>query len=529
MGDDFDFDDFGELSLEHEYHNLANDYYKIGEFEKSVEHYNKALELNPDLLETYFNRGLAYTRLMQYDKALEDLTKVIELNPHLAEAYYTRGLVYEYKQDYPRAVQDYDKALETDPGYTKAETQKQVAQGKQAQVAAGGTPPAMTPGAPSPGGGGAGGGGEENSLTEFKIMDKPNMSFNDVAGLGPIKEKIYDYIINPISHPDLSKRYGKVAGGGVIMYGPPGCGKTFIAKASAGESDVNFMSVKASDITDMYAGNTEKNLHNAFECARENKPCILFFDEIDGIAAKREGMDQGFEKRAINQFLMELDGAESDNTGVLAIGATNAPWDIDSALRRPGRFGKAIYLPEPDKKTRKEILKIHLKKRPVSKKLSIGRVARMTEGFSAADVASLVDAAATFPWKEAIKTGKERVITFSDFKKAMDGDDGVKPSLPSWYGSVKDKLIEKQDDEDEENDGSLRGIFMELTTLSGESENAGTSGKSQTVKHKQEQKDLIPEEERQLFHELIKTINKKADDTYNMLRRARVMFARYVM
>jgi len=276
MGDDFDFDDFGELSLEHEYHNLANDYYKIGEFEKSVEFYDKALELNPDLLETYFNRALAYTRMQQYDKALEDLAKVIEMNPHLAEAYYTRGLVYEYKQDYTRAVQDYDKALEVDPGYSKAETQKQVAQGKLSTVAQGGQPPAMTPGAPS--GGGGGGGGEENTLTEFKVMPAPNMSFKDVAGLEDIKEKIYDYVLNPIAHPELSKKYGKVAGGGVIMYGPPGCGKTYIAKASAGEKGVNFISVTASDIVDMYAGNTEKNLHNAFETARQNTPCILFFD-----------------------------------------------------------------------------------------------------------------------------------------------------------------------------------------------------------------------------------------------------------
>ncbi|HHQ45431.1 MAG TPA: AAA family ATPase, partial [Candidatus Altiarchaeales archaeon] len=430
MGDDFDFDDFGELSLEHEYHNLANDYYKIGEFQKSVEFYNKALELNPDLLETYFNRALAYTRMQQYDKALEDLAKVVEMNPHLAEAYYTRGLVYEYKQDYNRAVQDYNKALEVDPGYSKADTQRQVAQGKLATLASGGQPPAMTPGAPS----GGGGGGEESTLTEFKVMEPPNISFKDVAGLEHIKEKIYDYVLNPIAHPELSKRYGKKAGGGVIMYGPPGCGKTYIAKAAAGEKGVNFISVTASDIVDMYAGNTEKNLHNAFETARKNTPCILFFDEIDGTAGKREGMDQSFEKRAINQFLMELDGAEYDNTGVLAIGATNAPWDIDAALRRPGRFGKAIYVGEPDKKSRAAILKIHMKKRPYSKTLSFGRLARMTEGFSSADLASLADAAASIPWKEAIKTGKERVINFADFKNAMKGDDGVKPSLPSWYG-----------------------------------------------------------------------------------------------
>jgi tetratricopeptide (TPR) repeat protein len=125
-------DDYGELSLEYEYHNLANDYYKIGEFDKAIEHYNKALELRPDLLETYFNRGLAYTRKGLYDHAQEDLNKVIELNPNLAEAYYTRGLIHEYKLEYPLAINDYNKALEVDPKYNKAETQKLVARNKMA-------------------------------------------------------------------------------------------------------------------------------------------------------------------------------------------------------------------------------------------------------------------------------------------------------------------------------------------------------------------------------------------------------------
>jgi len=241
-------------------------------------------------------------------------------------------------------------------------------------------------------------------------------------------------------------------------------------------------------------------------------------------------MDQSFEKRAINQFLMELDGAEYDNTGVLAIGATNAPWDIDAALRRPGRFGKAIYVGEPDKKGRAAVLKIHMKKRPHSKRLSFGRLARMTEGFSAADLSAIADAAASIPWKEAIKSGKERVIKFSDFRDAMKGDDGVKPSLPPWYGSVKEKLIEAEDEDEDGNDNSMKGVFMDILTLSGDSESQMKQPqKAQTVKHKKEQEDLIPEEERELFHVLIKTIQTKADSTYNLLRRFRVLFAKYIM
>lgn len=532
-----DYDDIGGLSLEHEYHNLGNDYYKISEFDKAIENYNKALELRPDLLETYFNRGLAYTRKQEYDKAIEDLTKVIELNPNLAEAYYTRGLVYEYKQDYPRAIQDYDKALEVDPNYSKATTQREVARGKQASIAqaagggaaagGGGAPQGMTPGAPSGGGGGGDKEGEEG-LTKFEVLKKPKMRFADVAGLGDTKEKIKEAIVYPLTNPELAKKYGKLAGGGAIFYGPPGTGKTFIAKAAAGECDASFISVKASDIVDMYAGNTEKNIHNAFETARKNKPCILFFDELDGMGGKRDNMQQSFEKRSINQFLVELDGAEYDNSGIFIVGATNAPWDIDSALRRPGRFSKLIYFPEPDKKTREVMVKINLKKRPHSKSINPGRIARLSEGYSSADISAFVDAAATVPWKEAIKTGKERPIKFDDFKKAMED---VPPSLPAWYASTEKFLIE--DEEDNEDDkkkgkGGFGGVFGEILDMS-PAPRADGSGGTTTVKHKKEQEKLLGEEERRLFSKLIKDIKKRNDGTHKTISKIKVMFAKHVM
>ncbi|MFH1125870.1 MAG: AAA family ATPase [Candidatus Altiarchaeota archaeon] len=527
------YSDFDEgLSLEHEYHNLGNDYYKIGEFDKAIEHYNKALEIRPDLLETYFNRGLAYTRKGFYDKAIEDLTKVIELNPNLAEAYYTRGLVYEYKQDYNQAIVEYNKALEVDPNYSKADSQRKVAESKRTSIASGAAAPgaygygAPTPQAMTPGAGGEGGEG----LTKFKVMEKPKMNFKDVAGLEKIKEKIFEYIVYPLKDPVLAKKYGKEAGGGVIFYGPPGTGKTFIAKAAAGECQASFISIKMSDIVDMYAGNTEKNLHNAFETARKNKPCILFFDELDGIAGKREGMDQSFEKRSINQFLMEMDGVEYTNEGILVVGATNAPWDVDAALRRAGRFSKTIYFPEPDKKTRLTIAKLNLKNRPVDPKINIGRIARMTEGYSSADLKQLVDAAASIPWKEALKSGKERVITFNDFKKASSGEDSVKSSLPAWYGSVKKKLIEDEETEEDKKKGKsgVLGVIIDSVTM-GPPPSAEAGGQTTTVKHKSEQKGLLGEEERRIFDPLIRDIRKRTETGNKGLRKAKTLFARYII
>jgi hypothetical protein len=224
-----------------------------------------------------------------------------------------------------------------------------------------------------------------------------------------------------------------------------------------------------------------------------------------------------------------MDGAEYSNDGVLAIGATNAPWDIDAALRRSGRFSKMIYIGEPDRKTREEIIKLHLKNRPYVKSLPIGRLSRMTEGYSPADLSEVVDSAATVPWLEAINTGKERKITFKDFLKVTSGEDAVTPSLPAWYGSVKKKLIkEEENDDDQYKKGFIHGIFIEAISLDNPDTQSPQS-RQQTVKHKQEQKGLVNEEERRQFNSIIKDIEKRTDGTYMFLKKVRTMFARYAM
>lgn len=527
-----DRDEIETLSLEHEFHNLANDYYKIGEFDKAVEYYNKALELRPDLLETYFNRGLAYTRKQNYDKAIEDLSKVIELNPNLAEAYYTRGLVYEYKQDYDKAIENYARALDVDPNYSKAQSQKEVAKNKKETLAAA----KSQAGGGAPGGGGVPqtqttGGEEGKEKEEFTVLERPKTRFKDVAGLEKTKEKLLESIVYPLMKPELAKKYGKTPGGGVLFYGPPGTGKTFIGKAAAGETGAAFLNVKISDIVDMYAGNTEKNIHKVFETARKNRPAILFFDEIDGMGGRRDSMQQSFERRSINQFLMEMDGAEYSNEGILVVGATNAPWDVDPALRRSGRFSKMIYFPEPDKQTREGILKINLKNRPIDPKISLSRLARMTEGYSSADMKALCDAAAAIPWKEEFKTGKGRYITFKDFVEAAKE---VKSSLPAWYSSCRQYVIEEEEDEE---DGKKKGrrksesaaLFRELIDTSAASKTSYDGSSTTTVKHKKAQEKLLGEEERQLFDDLIKDVQKLTEPTNQMLRKTRVLIAKYVM
>ena len=166
---------------------------------------------------------------------------------------------------------------------------------------------------------------------------------------GALKEEIRLKIIYPLQHADLYAAYGKSAGGGILMYGPPGCGKTHLARATAGEIKAGFLSVGINDVLDMWIGNSERNLHEMFEQARQNKPCVLFFDEVDALGASRSDMRASAGRHLINQFLSEMDGVQSANEGVLVLAATNAPWHLDPAFRRPGRFDRVLFVPPPDR------------------------------------------------------------------------------------------------------------------------------------------------------------------------------------
>jgi len=150
-------------------------------------------------------------------------------------------------------------------------------------------------------------------------------------------------IIYPLRHPEMYKAYGKSVGGGILMYGPPGCGKTYLARATAGEIEAGFIAVGISDVLKMWIGNSERNLHQLFEQARDHQPCVLFFDEVDALGGRRSDMHGGAGRQIINQFLAEMDGVGKSNEGVLILAATNAPWHVDPAFRRPGRFDRVLF------------------------------------------------------------------------------------------------------------------------------------------------------------------------------------------
>jgi SpoVK/Ycf46/Vps4 family AAA+-type ATPase len=408
------------------FNNKGDAYYRKQDYTSAIKDYDKAIMLNPNYLKAYYNRALSYASLEDYEKAVEDFTKVVQLKPDFSEAYHLRGLAYEYAGDVDSAISDYEKALELSPDLAEAKSHLESAKSKK-----------------QTGGAGGGGDGKEGGTSEIKVLRKPKMNFNDVAGMEKMKEEIREAVIYPMAKPELARRYGKLGGGGIIMYGPPGCGKTYIVKAAAGECEAAFINAKLSDLLDMYVGNTEKNIHKVFETARKNSPCILFFDEIDAIGGRRDKQEGAqYMRMAVNQMLYEMDGVEANNENVLVIAATNAPWDVDPALRRSGRFSKTLYVPEPDFGSRSAIIKIHAKKRPLSGGIPYQRLALATAGYASADLKAIVDEAAAIPWREAFKSGKERKVRGGDFIKAIRKK---KSSLPPWYEQAK-KQIGKQEE-----------------------------------------------------------------------------------
>ena len=267
--------------------------------------------------------------------------------------------------------------------------------------------------------------------------ERPEQGFESVGGMESVKDEIRVKIIYPLQHADMYAAYGKKVGGGILLYGPPGCGKTHLARATAGEVKANFMSVGISDVLDMWIGNSEKNLHALFEQARHSKPCVLFFDEVDALGASRSDMKRSGGRQLINQFLSELDGVEADNDGVLCLAATNTPWHLDSAFRRPGRFDRVIFVPPPDQQARQEILEILLAGKPTDG-VDTKKVAAKTHDFSGADLKAVVDRTIETKLHEAVKTGLPKPIGTKDLLSASKE---LRPSTREWFSTARNHAL----------------------------------------------------------------------------------------
>ncbi len=257
-----------------------------------------------------------------------------------------------------------------------------------------------------------------NAVNDFTLKKKPTTKFSDVAGLEELKERIKLKVIEPLKNPELFKLFGKKFGGGILMYGPPGCGKSFIAEATAGEAKVHYFNVKASDIKGKYVGETEQNITRLFKIARENQPCIIFFDEFEALGRERNDA-VGHDKAMVSQLLTEIDSVGNKNQQIMVLAATNEPWSIDLALRREGRFGNTLFVPPPDLEGRATILKNNLKDKPLEDDFDFEFLAKITDLYSGADLIEVCNTAIENVLSHCLEKKAIRKITTDDLLKVI--------------------------------------------------------------------------------------------------------------
>ena len=266
----------------------------------------------------------------------------------------------------------------------------------------------------------------------------PGIRLADVGGMTQVKERLEASFLAPLRNPELRRLYGKSLRGGLLLYGPPGCGKTYLARAVAGELGAAFLTVTLADVLDMFIGNSEKNVKELFETARASAPCVLFLDELDAMGQKRSQTRGSGTRGSINQLLTELDGVGSDNEGVYVLAATNHPWDVRrAALRRPGRLDRTLLVLPPDQEARAEILRLHLRDRPVER-IDLASLARRTEGYSGADLAHLCESAAEVALMDSVRTGTPRTMAMADFEAALHE---VRPSIGPWLETARNVAL----------------------------------------------------------------------------------------
>ncbi|TAE17434.1 MAG: AAA family ATPase [Bacteroidetes bacterium] len=387
---------------------LADTLLAMNRLEEAEAEYSTLLTLTHDpkikisLANIFFRKG-SYSAC---NVILEDLIETGTDNIHVF-ILYAKALLKEHALS--KALEAYKKALAIDPNYFDEELDQNL------RMKQGGNPT------------------EIEDEIDHRFLQKPTINFADVGGMEAVKKEIDLKIIKPLLHAELYKAYGKKVGGGILLYGPPGCGKTFISKATAGQVNAKFINVSLNDILDMWIGNSEKNLHEIFELARNNTPCILFIDEIDALGASRSDMKQSSGRHLINQFLQELDGINSTNDGVLVIGATNTPWNVDPAFRRPGRFDRIVFVPPPDGPSREAILQVKLANKPTGT-IDVQAIAKKAEHFSGADIDAIIDIAIEQKLESSFTDGIPKPLETADFIAALKKH---KPSTQEWFATAK--------------------------------------------------------------------------------------------
>ncbi len=440
----------------------GNSLFDESKFDDAIAEYTEAINIDKEYSSAYFNRALNYVIQKDFDSARRDLQVVMELEPKSPDAPLLMGDISEQSNDLLSARFWYERAVTNDPNYTEGKNRlehidsllhidaKEVATETKTQMDLNAQKPASPSISMPQKSTKAQQNKDETVIQDGQIKKmsfyKSTIKFDMVIGLNKVKKYMNDNIVLALKKPELFKKYGKKLGTGTLLYGPPGVGKTYIINAVAGEAGANVIIARINQIVDMYTGNTEKNLHAIFEQARDNAPCIIIFDEVDALGVKRSGGGEGGEssamRLAVNQFLVEMNGIESNPEGIFVMGTTNQPWDIDAALKRSGRFSDAIYLSPPRYKDRKMLFELYTRNKP-RHHLSYGRLSRATAGYSPADIEKICDKAAMRPLLHEHTRNKERKLNMKDMMSILKDKDVSGSSLDEWYAMVKKDVISK--------------------------------------------------------------------------------------
>ncbi|MFC5824919.1 ATP-binding protein [Nonomuraea insulae] len=418
---------------------LAGQLLAKGYLAEAEAEFRAALMLAPKDLDITAGLAEAFVRQSSHGAALA------ALEPLLAEPGYpprfgvlaARALLGE--GDTGRAAYRYFEAISRDPSLADADLATRLTPPPAPSYAQPGAQPGAHSGAPLLTNASASATEPESNAE----VEYAGLTFADVAGMEAVKEALRIKLLLPLQQPELFAAYGKRAGGGVLLYGPPGAGKTHLARAAAGELGASFVNVGLADILDMYVGSSERNLHATFDMARRNRPCVLFFDEVDALAARRSDMRQAHTRQIVNQFLAELDGVDqSANEGVLVLAATNAPWYVDAAFRRPGRLDQPVFVPPPDQAARAAILRILCRDKPLAE-MDFDAVARVTEHFVGADLKGVVDRAVEAKLHQSISAGRPIPLSTPDLLAAAKS---LRPTaVREWMATARNYVMHAND------------------------------------------------------------------------------------